>query len=136
MSAIANNILKGFGIFVVGISVLGLVVYRSHVSSNAGIGSTNTTCISADEAASHDDQTVCVEYLAHAYTSQRGSMYLDKSLSYPYGFSAYIPAGTSFGSDLLSTYDGKTVDVTGKIQDYKGEPEIIVSDASQVVAAN
>ncbi|MGH7156847.1 MAG: hypothetical protein ACREGG_01930, partial [Candidatus Saccharimonadales bacterium] len=70
-----------------------------------------------------------------AYTSSKGEMYLDQSTSYPYGFSVWIPVGTSGGSSLLSEYSGKTIDVSGYIQSYGGEPEIEVTSSSQITLA-
>jgi hypothetical protein len=64
-----------------------------------------------------------------------GQMYLDQSTSAPYGFSAYIPAGTSFGPSVLSQYSGQSIDVTGSIINYNGEPEIEVTSASQITLA-
>jgi len=77
----------------------------------------------------------CINFTGYAYTSSRGEMYLDQYLSAPYGFSAYIPAGTSFGPSVLSQYSGQSVDVTGTITNYKGEPEMIISSASQIQLA-
>jgi len=93
------------------------------------------SCIPASQAASQEGQTGCVQFTGYAYTSSSGQMYLDQSTSAPYGFSAYIPAGSSFGPSLLSQYSGQSVDVTGSIINYRGEPEIEVTSVSQVQLA-
>ena len=97
--------------------------------------STTPSCISADQAANAEGQDGCVQFTGYAYTSSSGQMYLDQSLSAPYGFSAYIPAGSSFGSSVLSQYSGQSIDVTGSIINYNGEPEIVVKSASQITLA-
>jgi len=93
------------------------------------------SCVSASDASEHEDGSGCVTFTGYQYTSSRGEMYLDQSLSPPYGFSVYIPAGSSFGASVLNQYSGKRITVTGTIQDYRGEPEIEVTDASQIQLA-
>jgi DNA/RNA endonuclease YhcR with UshA esterase domain len=34
----------------------------------------------------------------------------------------------------VTSLNGKTVDVTGKVQLYKGKPEILLTDAAQIKA--
>jgi len=119
----------------------------SSVSSNPPASTTSTpatvtqpatpSCVSASQAANLEDngQTECVQFVGYQYTSSKGEMYLDQSTSPPYGFSVYIPAGTSFGPSVLDEYSGKEIDVTGTITAYGGEPEVIVSSASQITLA-
>jgi hypothetical protein len=92
----------------------------------------SSSCVSADQAAANEGQNGCVEFVGYAYTASSGQIYLDESTSPPYGFSVWIPTGTSGGSSLVSEYSGKKIDVSGYIQDYKGEPEIEVTDSSQI----
>ena len=96
---------------------------------------TTPSCYTADQAASEEGQTGCVQFTGYAYTSGSGQMYLDQSTSAPYGFSAYIPAGSAFGPSLLNQYSGQSIDVTGSIVNYNGEPEIVVNSASQITLA-
>jgi len=119
----------------------------SHSGGGSGSGGNSTTpapsptpaptasCYTAARAASEEGQTGCVQFTGYAYTSSNGQMYLDQSLSAPYGFSAYIPAGSSFGPSLLNQYSGQNIDVTGSIVNYNGEPEIVVNSASQIQLA-
>lgn len=92
------------------------------------------SCYTASQASSEEGQTGCVQFTGYAYTSDSGQMYLDQSTSAPYGFSVWIPAGTSGGSSWLSEYSGQNIDVTGAITNYNGEPEIEVTSASQITA--
>lgn len=93
------------------------------------------SCVSAGQATNEEGQNGCVQFTGYAYTSSSGQMYLDQSESAPYGFSVWIPAGSSFGPSLLSKYSGESIDVTGSITNYNGEPEIEVTNASQIQLA-
>ena len=94
------------------------------------------SCYTAAQAAREEGQSGCVEFTGYAYTSDSGQMYLDQYTSAPYGFSAWIPAGTPGGSLWLNEYSGQSVDVTGNITNYNGEPEIEVTSASQIQLAH
>lgn len=94
------------------------------------------SCIPASQAASQEGQNGCVQFIGYAYTSGSGQMYLDQSTSAPYGFSVWIPAGTSGGSSLINQYSGQNIDVTGSITNYNGEPEIEVTSSSQIQLAH
>lgn len=96
---------------------------------------TPSSCSPVSQAASLEGTSGCVQFTGYAYTSDSGQMYLDQSTSAPYGFSAYIPAGSSFGPSLLNQYSGQSIDVTGSIVNYNGEPEIVVNSTSQITAA-
>ena len=133
---------------IIGIGAGGYAIYKHH-QDNASVAtpgspdspgtpqtqSSAPSCYTADQAASEEGQTGCVQFTGYAYTSGSGQMYLDQSTSAPYGFSAYIPAGSSFGSSALSEYSGQNIDVTGSIVNYNGEPEIEVTSASQITSA-
>jgi DNA/RNA endonuclease YhcR with UshA esterase domain len=43
-----------------------------------------------------------------------------------------IPSGSAARFSNAAQYEGKTVSVSGKIQLYKGKPEIIVNSPSQI----
>jgi hypothetical protein len=101
-------------------------------NTNATAPASTPSCFTASQAASEEGQTGCVQFTGYSYTSGSGQMYLDQSLSPPYGFSVWIPAGTSGGASLLNEYSGKNIDVTGSIVNYKGNPEIEVTSASQI----
>lgn len=94
------------------------------------------SCYTTSQAASEEGQTGCVQFTGYAYTSDSGQMYLDQYASAPYGFSVWIPAGTSGGSTWLNEYSGQNIDITGTITNYDGEPEIEVTTASQIQTAS
>lgn len=88
--------------------------------------------ISAQEAGRHIGETVTVEGVAHVHAASSAS-FLDIGGEYPNEpfqaviFPNRVPA---FGD--FNRYDGRTVNVTGQIRDYKGKPEVILSDPGQL----
>ncbi len=110
----------------VGVLITGILLFYIHKSN----------CISATQARSHIGQHKCIEYkVGYTYTSWRGNTFLDQYQAYRNGFSVYIPDGSGLSSNTARSYLGKTIDVTGTITLYKGEPEIEVADPSQVKLA-
>lgn len=110
-------------------------------TTNTTTQSTTTTqpstpsCFTAAQASAEEGNSGCVQFTGYAYTSYSGQMYLDQYTSAPYGFSVWIPAGSSFGPSLLNQYSGQNIDVTGSIVNYNSEPEIEVTSASQITMA-
>jgi hypothetical protein len=97
---------------------------------------TTPPCFTGAQAFNEIGQIGCVKYtVGSTYTSERGEMYLDQYSDYTSGFSAWIPAGYSFGPALLTTYANQTIIVSGTITSYEGAPEIVVTDPSQVRSA-
>jgi DNA/RNA endonuclease YhcR with UshA esterase domain len=67
------------------------------------------------------------------HQSGKGNIFLNMGGKYPnQAFTAFIPAGSASQFPNAQQYDGKTVAVTGKIQLYKGKPEIILNSPSQI----
>lgn len=91
--------------------------------------------ISPLNAAAHVGETVTVEGTAsEVFTDKRsGTTFIDLGGRYP---------GNAFSGVIFSSYagsfpdvhhlEGKTVGITGKIQLYKGKPEIILRSRSQL----
>jgi hypothetical protein len=104
---------------------------------SAAWGSAQTS-ISAAEARNHvgERETVCGEVRsAHYATKTRGNpTFLNLDKPYPNQIFTVLIWGSDrpkFG-DPEETYRNKHICVTGKITDYKGAPEIIASDPSQI----
>jgi DNA/RNA endonuclease YhcR with UshA esterase domain len=81
--------------------------------------------------------TVCgvVVSTKYAESSRRSPTFLDLDNPYPTEPFTIVIWGTDrakFGTPE-ATYAGKRVCVTGTIQDYRGKPEIIATDPSQIV---
>jgi hypothetical protein len=90
-------------------------------------------CLSASQTWNDIGYSGCVQFtVGYVYTSDSGQNYLDQYSDYSSGFAVWIPSNYSFGADLVSRYDGATIDVTGTISSYDGAPQIEVTDPSQL----
>lgn len=93
---------------------------------------TMAATIAAQEAGRHIGETVTVEGVAHVHVASSAS-FLDIGAAYPnQPFQAVIFPNRASAFGDLNRYDGKAVDVTGRIRDFKGKPEIILSDPTQL----
>jgi DNA/RNA endonuclease YhcR with UshA esterase domain len=69
------------------------------------------------------------------HQSGKGNIFLNMGGKYPnQSFTAFIPSASAGQFSNPQQYDGQTVSVTGKIELYKGKPEIIVKSPSQITA--
>jgi DNA/RNA endonuclease YhcR with UshA esterase domain len=86
------------------------------------------------EAAKHVGETATVTGKVDGFhQSGKGNIFLNMGGAYPnQAFTAFIPSGSAPQFSNAQQYDGKTVSVSGKIQLYKGKPEIIVNSPSQI----
>ena len=93
-----------------------------------------TSNYTAADAAKHVGETATVTGRVDSFhQSGKGNIFLNMGGAYPnQAFTAFIPAGSAAQFPNAQQYDGKTVAVTGKIQLYKGKPEIIVNSPSQI----
>ena len=98
--------------------------------------------ITAGEASAYVGQTATVcGYVAstkYAYRSKGQPTFLNLDEPYPRQiFTALIWGNDrpAFGAPE-TTYSGKNVCVTGRIKNYRGKPEIIVSDPKQITSTN
>ena len=91
--------------------------------------------IQPDEAPRHFGQVVTVEGLVsdvHHAASGRAT-FIDIGGRYPNNpFTAVIFLDDANKFPDVDTLEGKTVDITGTIKNYKNRPEIILNDANQV----
>jgi len=94
------------------------------------------TTYTPEEAAKHVGETVTVTGKVESFhQSGKGNIFLNMGGAYPnQAFTAFIPSGSAGQFTNAQQYDGKTVSVSGKIQLYKGKPEIIVNSPSQISA--
>jgi DNA/RNA endonuclease YhcR with UshA esterase domain len=93
------------------------------------------TIIQANEAAAHINQYATVEgVVAKVFTSKSGNTFLNIGGTYPnQTFTGWIPPASAVSkSPLLSSIEGKNVRITGRIEMYKGKPEIRINAASQL----
>ena len=87
-----------------------------------------------EEAAKHVGETATMtDKVDGFHQSGKGNIFLNMGGKYPnQAFTAFIPSGSAAQFPNAQQYDGKTLAVTGKIQLYKGKPEIIVNSPSQI----
>jgi hypothetical protein len=136
---IPGAIIAGVIILAIGIGGIAYAIHKHNQSLNfvgEPSSSSAANCISADQAATNEGKSTCVELtVGYTYVSAAGNAYLDQydgSGSNGYGFSVWMPSSDSFGSSEINQYANKTVDVTGTITKYDGEPEIEVTNPSQI----
>ena len=94
-------------------------------------------CYTPKTVRKHYGETDCVVYsVGYTYETSAGTKFLDEKVNYKAGFVGYIPRGSAASSIDINALRGKKIKVTGKIQEYKGYPEIIITDSSQVGVYN
>lgn len=93
------------------------------------------TVIPANEVAAHVGEYATVEgVVAKVFTSKSGNTFLNIGASHPnQTFTGWIPPASPVNkSPVLSGIEGKRVKITGRIEVYKGKPEIRINAASQL----
>ena len=114
----------------------GYIFPASHVQASVKPGAAAESApIPVDDAGSHIGQTVTVEgVVSGVYTARSGSAtFIDMGGPYPVNsFAGVIFAGDAAMVGDVSSLDGKTVDLTGTIENYRGKPEIILKSAKQI----
>jgi DNA/RNA endonuclease YhcR with UshA esterase domain len=99
------------------------------------VGAQTATVIPANEAAAHVNEYATVEgVVAKVFTSKNGNTFLNIGATYPnQTFTGWIPNSSPVkDSALLDGIEGKHVKITGRIEIYKGKPEIRINAASQL----
>jgi DNA/RNA endonuclease YhcR with UshA esterase domain len=90
-----------------------------------------TTVIPANLAAGHVGEIATVEgVVAKVFTSKSGNTFLNIGAAHPN--QTIPPASPVSKSPTLSGIEGKRVKITGRIELYKGKPEIRINAASQL----
>ena len=113
---------------------LALLVICSALAAEVAPAQT-ATIIPANLAAAHVGEYATVEgVVAKVFTSDKGNTFLNIGASYPnQTFTGWIPpASPASKSAMLSGIEGKHVKITGRIEMYKGKPEIRINAASQL----
>jgi len=69
-------------------------------------------------------------------TSRKGNTFINFGGTYPdQTFTGWIPAGTPLAADAsISTLQGKKLKITGRIELYRGKPEIKIMSKDQLVS--
>jgi hypothetical protein len=96
---------------------------------------TEAKVISPFDAAAHVGQAVTVEGVAsEVFTDKRsGTTFIDMGGRYPNNvFTGVIFRNYAGAFGDVHRLEGKTVGITGRVQMYKGKPEIILKNRSQL----
>ena len=94
-----------------------------------------TAVVIDTQAAQYIGQNVTVEGVVTAVsTSQKGNAFINFGGAYPnQRFTGWIPTGTPLASyTSLQLLKGKKIKITGRIELYRGKPEIRVLSKSQI----
>jgi hypothetical protein len=92
--------------------------------------------ISPGEAARHLEQTVTVRgRIAQVHATRTGTIFLDFDARYPNNdFTGVIFRDDASNFQDVERLTGQIVDVTGRVQLYRGKPEIVLRSPSQISA--
>lgn len=118
---------------IVACGVLMGAIWATFGSAASESRSSQSGTVTAAEAAARIGQTITVEgVVSEVHVSQRAT-FIDLGGRYP----NEEFTGVIFSSDVgafpdVDAYEGKTVDITGTVQLYRGRPEIILSSHDQI----
>jgi DNA/RNA endonuclease YhcR with UshA esterase domain len=89
----------------------------------------------AAEAAKHVGEIATItDRVDGVHQSGKGNIFLNMGGKYPNeAFTAFIPTSSAAPFSNPQQYEGKTVAVSGKITLYRGKPEIVVTNVSQII---
>jgi len=87
--------------------------------------------ITPAEAKSHIGQVVTVRGTVDQVKVSAKAIFLDFGGRYPNQAFVVVTFNTAF-ADVLSAYEGKTISVNGKVELYRGKPEIILHSLAQI----
>jgi DNA/RNA endonuclease YhcR with UshA esterase domain len=89
----------------------------------------------AAEAGKHVGEIATItDKVDGVHQSGKGNIFLNMGGKYPnQAFTAWIPSASATQFSNPQQYEGKTVAVSGKITLYRGKPEIIVTNVSQIL---
>ena len=90
----------------------------------------------ASEAAKHVGETATVTgKIEDAYQAKGGNIFLNMGGRHPNEtFTIFVPASAASEFKDVKAYDGKTVSVTGKIEEHKEKPQITARSSSDIIA--
>ena len=88
------------------------------------------------EAAKHIGETATVtDKVEDVHRAKGGSIFLNLGGRHPnQAFTVFISTANADAFKDVKVYQGKTISVTGKIQDHKGKPEISVKSPADITS--
>jgi micrococcal nuclease len=117
------------------------LLFSTALALAAALTANAQTTIPAKEAAKHIGETITItdKLFGGKFFDNTKMTLLDIGGNNPnQAFTIMIPGEdkSKFKGSPEVDYKGKTITVTGKVVDYKGKPEIIVNDPSQLKLAD
>ncbi len=100
------------------------------VSQGAGAGAGAPIKIDAKDAANHANDYVVVSDKVYGYKAMEGLTLVNVGAAYPDQLLTVVLKGDAIA--IAGELDGKVIQVTGKVEIYKGKPEIIVKDPKMI----
>lgn len=102
-------------------------------TQSTGEKETSTGTIKPSSAGKHIGQNATVKgYVADVHITKKVA-YLNFDNKYPkHTFTGVIFARSFSTFDDIEQYEGKTVELTGEISEYKGKPQIILENKNQI----
>jgi micrococcal nuclease len=103
----------------------------------AGTAPALAATYSPSQAADHIGETATISGpVSETHVDDRSGVgFINMGGRHPHqDFTGFIPRSALGRFGDLHRYDGKSVSITGKIRDYNGTPEIILSDPDQIGA--
>lgn len=126
-----NTLLTAVAIIVFGIFV-------GTAWATLGTGSSGTRilrpgAVMAADAATRIGQTITVEGIVREVHVSERATFIDLNGRYPYEeFTGVIFSSNADAFPNVGALEGKTVDITGTVQMYRGRPEIILASPNQI----
>ena len=89
---------------------------------------------SPEEAKDHVDEVVTIKgEVSQVTTTRSGQVYFNMGGKYPQNkFSAVILKSNAAKFDNVKDYEGRIVEVTGKVKIYNSKPEIVLDKKEQI----
>jgi len=89
--------------------------------------------IPSNEAARHVGERCTVEgYVASVHATGRGAVFLNFDNAYPNQTFTAVSLHGELSTGDLQPFAQHTVRVSGKVEDYKGKPEIVLHSLNQI----
>jgi len=130
-------IMGAVAVLLVVASLSALVAYRfglHHGYSRARPVGPTHDCVDFEKAGEHLGEETCVTgRVLRAFTSKSGNTFLDFCADYrncPFTSVIFASDRSKFGD--LESLGGRSVELRGKIDSYRGQPEIVVREPDQI----
>ena len=90
--------------------------------------------ISANDAANYIGKSVTVvDTVSSVYLSKTGTYFINMGGQYPDNdFTAVIFKRNTLKFSNVESLEGKVIEVSGKVKEYRGRPEIVVNNKKQI----